>query len=154
MPEGRIVKNRVHLDLGAADAEAEARRLTGARRPGTGQAHGLDHAARTGGQRVPDPAHRAARTSQLAALSSRGGWLAPFTLASTGHPLTPYGGSDRIADGDHHADVAIRELSLAKMAQSVEEPGNRHHHAVLRADPALNRIEVSAGDYQLRCPLR
>jgi Family of unknown function (DUF5995) len=74
-----------------------------------------------------------------------------FGVRLTGVKLPALG---RIADGDHHADVAVRELSLAKMAQGVEEPGNRHHHTVLRADPALNRIEVSAGEYQFRCPLR
>ncbi len=63
-------------------------------------------------------------------------------------------GLDRIADGNHDADVSVWELPLADMAQSVEKLRNWHHHAVFRTDPALNRIEVSAGGHQIRCPLR
>jgi drug/metabolite transporter (DMT)-like permease len=61
-------------------------------------------------------------------------------------------GLGRVAEGHHHGGVSVRELP-AQVAQGVEEPGDRHHRAVFRADPALDRIEVSPGAYQFRCPL-
>src|SRR5580693_6360318 len=40
------------------------------------------------------------------------------------------------ADRDHHADIAVR--GLAAIAEEVEEPRKWHHHAVFRADTALD----------------
>src|SRR6202034_2695384 len=54
----------------------------------------------------------------------------------------------RLADGDHHADVAVR--GLAAIAEEVEYPRKRHHRAVLRANAALDRVEIGAGGHQLR----
>src|ERR1700722_3066272 len=59
---------------------------------------------------------------------------------ATGSAIAP-------SDGDDHADVAVREL--ATIAEQVEDPGDRHHDAVLGADPALNGVEIGAGRHQL-----